>query len=123
MISSIAVTGFLWIMLIYGQQLIELLFGTDYRDSYYITVAISFSLSIRFMAVSNLPLLVSKHESKGTIEISLSTAVVATILYGLGSQWDIQQIANLAILVALFYYASSSVVCKRYGLIESRAKI
>ena len=119
MISSIAVTGFLWIMLIYGQQLIVTLFGTDYRDSYYITVAISFSLSIRFMAVSNLPLLVSKNESKGTIAISLSTAVVATILYALGSQWDIQQIANLAVLVALFYYVSSSVVCKRYGLIES----
>jgi O-antigen/teichoic acid export membrane protein len=119
LISSIAATGFLWIMLVYGQQLIETLFGADYQSSYYITVAISFSLSIRFMALSNLPLLVSKNESKGSIAISLSTAVVATFLYGFGSQWDIQQIANLAVAVALFYYLSSSFVCTRYNLIKS----
>ena len=120
MVSSIFATGFLWIMLIFGQPLIENLFGIAYRDSFNITVAISLSLSIRFMAMSNMPLLVSKQDSTGSIEISLFSAIIATLLYGFGSQGGIQQIANLAIAVSLFYYLHSSYVCTRYNLIKSK---
>lgn len=118
MLSSIAATGFLWTMLIYGMPLIEFLFGHEYRDSYLITLAVSFSLSVRFMALSNLPLLVSRARSKGTIEISLLSAIFATILYLYGSRGGIQQIANFSVAVALLYYAHSSVVCSRYDLIQ-----
>lgn len=118
MISSTVATGFLWLMLIYGQPLIETLFGPEYGNSYHITIAVSFSLSIRFMSLSNLPLLVSKTESKGSIEISLLSAIFATMLYGYSSQAGIQQIANMSVAVAMFYFAYSSFVCSRYGLIK-----